>query len=94
MNTCGTCKYFGPLEELLGPTNDWGEPDEPRNTRLHRCDLLKHLNAGCFAEVDLSAIAGVVDGSGYHATLCVSEEFGCNQWTAKEARSTLGGNDV
>lgn len=26
-------------------------------------------------------VAGVIDGSGYSATFCVSEEFGCNQWS-------------
>ena len=30
------------------------------------------------------AVACVVDGSGFYAALCVSEDFGCNQWTAKE----------
>lgn len=25
-------------------------------------------------------VAYTVDGSGYHAALCVSDDFGCNQW--------------
>ena len=30
-------------------------------------------------------LAYVVDGSGYYAALCVSEDFGCSQWAQEIA---------
>jgi hypothetical protein len=77
MNTCGTCKYFGPLIE--GTLDDYSGPGEVPNTKYHECQLLKHMN-GYPRFVALPA--GPIDGSGYRATFCVSEEFGCNQWAA------------
>lgn len=79
MNTCGTCKFFGAIEEL----SYWEEDsdDEVENKRLHVCGLLKHLNENTESKMAaMTAPAGVIDGSGYHAAFCVSEEFGCNQW--------------
>lgn len=78
MNTCGTCKHFGPLVDRERDEYDV-EDLGPRNETLHQCLLLKHLNAYLAWKID-SAVAGVIDGSGYVATFCVSEEFGCNQW--------------
>lgn len=81
MNTCGTCKYFGEARSF----EEWREDeDEERVTlRLHKCELLKHLNGGDNEQFAWTDPAGVIDGSGYHAALCVSEEFGCNQWKPK-----------
>lgn len=36
----------------------------------------------------MAGTAGVIDGSGYHAAFCVSEEFGCNQHRARDPDST------
>ncbi len=67
MNTCGTCKFFGPASR-----ND---------PRFHPCELIKHGNETHATEAD-KGIAFVEDGSGYYAALCVKDEFGCNQWEA------------
>jgi hypothetical protein len=85
MNTCGTCKYFGDTQEL----SYWDDEKDEFivNNRFRACQLLKHLNGSDGEKVHAADIAGVKDGSGYHAVFCVSEEFGCNQWTAKDAES-------
>lgn len=81
MNTCGTCKHFGdPVESLL----DWDSSNDgsPIESPYHVCKLLNHLNKRR-APYPTTDPAGVIDGSGYRAVLCVKEEFGCNQWAAK-----------
>lgn len=82
MNTCGTCEHFGPLvragERWDDDANDMVVPH-----KLHACLLLKHLNRTGNVRYE-GEKAGVVDGSGYFATFCVSEEFGCNQWEAAD----------
>jgi hypothetical protein len=78
MKTCGTCRHFGPLYKI--------SEDDLSNTRLHECQLLKHLNVPPSEEEHAlfsNEAAGVVDGSGFHAAFCVSEEFGCNQHAEK-----------
>lgn len=82
MNTCGACRFFGKVHEF----NDW--PDdadvELTNDSYHVCELLAHINAKNKLPTQP---AGVIDGSGYYAALCVSAEFGCNQWQrATDAR--------
>jgi hypothetical protein len=87
MKTCGTCRFFGKVYDRIFFEEENGELQDVSVTRLHVCELLKHLNKGGEAEtlrLFRSVPAGVIDGSGYHATFCVSEEFGCNQWRAKE----------
>jgi hypothetical protein len=79
MNTCGTCRFFGPLEDALDDYS--GDEDVP--STYHKCELLKHLNATYPRPT--TEPAGVVDGSGYYAVLCVHEEFGCNQWQERPA---------
>ena len=66
MNTCGTCKYF----ELPEP-NDIYPP-----AGYHVCGWI--LQATDRGEIPPPAL--VVDASDYYATLCVREDFGCNQW--------------
>lgn len=78
MNTCGTCKYFGKHIDKL---DDWDSDVGPIPNKYHKCELLKHLNADTPAMKE--PIAGVMDGSGYYAAFCVSEEFGCNRWEAR-----------
>lgn len=81
MNTCGTCKHFGELiTRYLDRESEHGD-DEP-NTKFHQCLLLTHLNESRYTPLNAPPLpnvaAGVIDGSGYHAVFCVSEEFGCN----------------
>lgn len=82
MNTCGTCKYFGPLVTEL--TDYSGDEDVP--STYHTCLLLKHLNGR--KHYSEEAPAGVIDGSGYWAAFCVHEEFGCNQWLPPQPGAT------
>jgi len=89
MNTCGTCKYFG---KVITGTFDEDVPipgthqaNKIPNTKFHQCDLIIHLNEVMMHGKKLPLVAaGVTDASGYSATLCVSEEFGCNQWTLRQ----------
>jgi hypothetical protein len=74
MNTCGTCKFFGKLV----PSGDWDDRGDEIPSKFHACQLVKHLKHQDDTEKDNVAV--VMDGSGYYAALCVSEEFGCNQW--------------
>jgi len=77
MNTCGTCKHFGPSVPELMDLEEFGE------SPYHVCQLLKHLNGGC-RPYPTTDPAGVIDMSGANATFCVKEEFGCNQWAERE----------
>lgn len=81
MNTCGTCKFFGPS------ISDEDQAVEELPTKYHRCTLLGHLNDYRRRGNAVERVAGVVDGSGYHAALCVTEEFGCNQWQPTDERT-------
>ena len=84
MNTCGTCKYFG---EPRGIGYWDAEADEWVDvTRFRKCNLLQHLNDSGAMPALANVPAGVIDGSGYAAALCVSDEFGCNQWSAATVR--------
>lgn len=74
--TCGTCKHKGAVIE--DHSRDW---DEVRTTYF-LCDLIKHINLYP-ARYEAGHGAGVQDGSGYHAALCVEDEFGCNKWEPK-----------
>ena len=80
MNTCGTCRYFG---RRVDSFDSWDEDgNELRNTRFHKCMLLAHLNHS--GRTPPCVPAGVIAGRGDFAALCVSDEFGCNQWAARE----------
>jgi hypothetical protein len=72
--TCGTCKFRGKPVEYKG----WSEDEKP--TSYFLCDRIKH-------DTEWAYLAGqgalVEDGSGYHAALCVEDDFGCNKWEAK-----------
>jgi hypothetical protein len=78
VNTCGTCKHFGRALEFSEYDDDH---NETIITKFHACKLLKHMN-NCEGH-KYDGVAGPIDGSGYHAVFCVSEEFGCNQWEPK-----------
>lgn len=82
MNTCGTCKYRGePIEHSY-----WDEATdkEVEGSTYFLCDLIKHINGEYGAENYKAGLgAGVKDGSGYFAALCVEEDFGCNKWAPK-----------
>lgn len=79
MNTCGTCKHFGPPVDnySLRADDDEGEP-----SKYHACQVVKFFARPGNRDPKPEAPAVVVDGSGYYAALCVKEEFGCNQWAA------------
>lgn len=85
--TCGTCKYRG--EPI---THEWW--DEKKDDMVTRqtyflCALIKHIN-GEYGERDYmpGLGAGVIDGSGYHAALCVESDFGCNRYEAASQSDT------
>lgn len=85
MNTCGTCKYFGKaLESQWDDDNPEADKEGMVHAKHHVCDWMQHNAA---FSLRFPAVAFVEDGSGYRATLCVSEEFGCNQWSAKSVVS-------
>jgi hypothetical protein len=80
MNTCGTCKYFGAQRKSMAEGAD------------ERRYIPAPYKACGFMEMEWTygdtpstngPIAFVVDGSGFYAALCVSEEFGCNEWAVK-----------
>ena len=81
MNTCGTCRFFGKVREFErwdnGADDSWVEIPA-----YHVCGLLQHLNGSDHFSDLPTQPAGVIDGSGYYAALCVREDFGCNQWQA------------
>jgi hypothetical protein len=83
MNTCGTCAYFG--EEYTQSTwkeNADGDFLENVEAKYHTCTLIRHINDYSLS-ISKQEVAGVVDGSGYAASFCVTDEFGCNQWMPK-----------
>ena len=87
MNTCGTCEHFGP--RIRGEREELTEKGlgaichflpEEQGIKYHACTLLRHT----YGDNELHQPAFPVDGSGYFAALCVSDEFGCNQWSARD----------
>lgn len=87
MNKCGTCKFFSDkLADIRYFAESSGhEVEEVKNNRLHICSLLKHLNEDTYSKMAaMTAPAGTIDDSGYYAAFCVSEDFGCNQWQARD----------
>ena len=98
---CGNCKYKGDdLLSDRGYLEDEAIPDESRE-RYFTCDLIKHNSKGSsyiwndqpnktdpepyIDEPVPTEIAFTKDGSGYYSALCVSNDFACNQWKAKDA---------
>lgn len=75
-HTCGTCKYRG--EEIEA----YDDEGDDMKTGYFLCDLIKHTN-GDRPHYTKGLGAGVKDGSGYYAALCVESDFGCNRWEAK-----------
>jgi hypothetical protein len=86
MKTCGTCKHFGDLVDGLDQYGVGENGKDMPNKRFHKCKLLEHMNAD--RPFKLDGTAGVIDGSGYHAVFCVSEEFGCNQHAVRTGSAT------
>ena len=80
---CGNCKYFGLPEVLID--DDANEIE----TKWHFCVRLKHKNGRPyrFGNATFDDIAGVRDGSGYHAALVVSEDFACVLWEQAESEA-------
>ncbi len=78
--TCGTCRFRGEALTFTDEDDDFKE----KQTDYFLCGQIKHYRGSGWgyerpprAEVGSSY---VVDGSGYHAALCVAEDFGCNRW--------------
>ncbi|MGB8987986.1 MAG: hypothetical protein WCC37_15405 [Candidatus Sulfotelmatobacter sp.] len=81
MNTCGTCKYFGAQRESMAEGADSSGTYIPAPYKA--CGFMEMEWHFGDTPSQKNAVAFVVDGSGFYAALCVSDEFGCNQWTAK-----------
>lgn len=85
MNTCGTCKFLG--HTVDGRTDE--ELKRDGIARYYICNLIQHQSewrerrAEQDVGVEPTDAAYVTDASDYHATLCVSEEFGCVKWEAR-----------
>lgn len=74
-NTCGTCKFRG-----KSITKHDCETFEDVNTGYFLCERVKHDQNYEYVKGQGSV---VTDGSGYHAALCVEEDFGCIKWESK-----------
>lgn len=85
MNTCGSCQFFGERITTCSKETDY----EMVPTKYAYCTRPFFADtAGCREPEKLDAgPACVVDGSGYFAALCVSDEFGCNQWSARTSEA-------
>ena len=84
-HTCGTCKYFGREYEHTTYNDD----DTETVSNYHVCDLLNHLNSYDSDAPKGQRVAGAIDGSGYHAAFCVTDEFGCNQWQPQQSQTEV-----
>lgn len=69
---CGTCKFLGP--EIKKTDR---ESFEEKGTGYFFCERIKHDADWKYRQ---GQRALVVDGSGYHAALCVENDFGCTAW--------------
>lgn len=81
---CAQCKYFG--AEIL--VDDWENDRIEVPSGFHTCDFIKH------ADTDLKLLASteksvVQDMSGCFAALRVKEDFGCVNFTPKEASNVV-----
>ncbi|TFZ05197.1 hypothetical protein EZ313_00515 [Ramlibacter henchirensis] len=89
-NTCANCRFKGPAVVHLD-----SEPPQPSlvatATGLFVCLAMRQLGAvrvgageatmgGSARSFDLRTGAGVADRSGHGASLCVTDDFGCNRW--------------
>lgn len=82
--TCGTCKYRG--ENIAEEEWDWEAGGlRRRESKYFFCERIKHdgrMSSDLVARPQAER-AAVVDGSGYYAALCVSDDFGCLEWSSK-----------
>lgn len=82
MNKCETCKHRGdePVEyEHYNPESD----DFEERKTYYECQRVSHGNASSSNSYAPGLKAIAVDGSGYHAALCVELDFGCVLWEPK-----------
>lgn len=82
MKTCGTCKHRGP-EIVINEWDDDFDDQIEKQTGFFRCQRIKHMGDQYDPKTPGEG-AGVVDGSGYFAALCVEDDFGCVKWELKE----------
>jgi hypothetical protein len=78
--TCGTCRHRGkPITKY-----DY-EKNKSVDTGYFLCDRIRHGNRDIrYEDIPRGEYAAVIDGSGYHAALCVESDFGCTLWEAKK----------
>ncbi len=74
--TCGMCKHKGEAITKY----DCGEITDI-DTGYFMCDLIEHDDGWQYKQ---GQKAVVTDGSGYMATLCVENDFGCVRWESNE----------
>ena len=81
MNTCKTCKFKGSII--------WGAPSaemDDAETGFFICIRIKSVCEQSDAEIirDGDIEKAYVQGeTGYGSGLCVSDDFGCNEWQPK-----------
>jgi hypothetical protein len=86
--TCGNCRFRGDALEVFGVNEDKQLP-----SGFFACELIKHRAQHYIGSSDIGEISGeqdakkagafLADASGYHAALCVADDFACNRWEAK-----------
>lgn len=78
-NKCGDCRYLGDAVVLK---------NDPAPTGFYSCDRIKHLNNDYLERHEAEDIgkdlAHVLNGSGYHASIRVREEFGCEMFERRK----------
>lgn len=91
--TCGTCAHKG--EAVTKPK---AETYEAVPTGFFMCALIKSIDGARGGpdepvsfdssrdEAPKGKGAFVADASGYYASLCVEDDFGCNRWKSKAPR--------
>ena len=87
---CGDCRFKGPPVVRLAASADGNQAADA--TGYFVCVAMPQLGALRVGAGDATAVegggfvaraaAGVADRSGHGASLCVTEDFGCNRWQA------------
>lgn len=77
--TCGTCRFKGEPITRIADVDPWRVVE----TGYFLCALIKQVKTQqTEPDYPSAGSAYVEDGSGYHAALCVADDFGCNRWQA------------
>ena len=89
-STCGNCRFKGPAVVHLAPETDDATLVSTA-TGYSVCLAMRQMGAvrvgvgevtveGPSPAFDLRARPGVADRSGHGASLCITDDFGCNRW--------------